>query len=213
MARFKYVTLGSMVAKIRRSAFWPALGLLAWGCVAPGTFQLKDRGTAERVKKVAIMPFFDANLLSNFDPLYTGPGASSQPAKMFDDRARKVLGARFEIIGQEAALESLRSIGAVYRHVAGAWAAVKDPEEIRWGITPKQALEAGKALGADAVLLCAQGQYMRQKGVPVQAVSVRLLSVETGKVLWGGFSSGQPGVFSRGMVVDGLLQSIAKEAP
>lgn len=159
------------------------------------------------------MPFFDANLLSNFDPLYTGPGASTLPAKMFDDRARKALGGRFELIGQEATLESLKSIGVDYRHVAGSWAAVTDPEGIRWGITPKQALESGRALRADAVLLCAQGQYMRQKGVPVQAVSVRLLSVETGRVLWGGYSSGQPGAFSRGMVVGGLLQSIAKEAP
>ncbi len=187
--------------------------LLISGCVAPGAFQIKDRDSAARVKKVAIIPFFDANLLSNFDPLYTGPGASSLPAKMFDERAQEVLGARFELIGQEAVLDSLKAVGVDYRHVTGAWAAAADPESIRWGITPKQALESGRALGADAVLLCAQGQYMRQKGAPVQAVSVRLISVETGKVLWGGYSSGQPGVFSRGMVVDGLLHSIAKEAP
>ena len=189
------------------------LTLFSAGCTAPGNFNLKDREVASRVKRVAIMPFFDANLLSNYDPLYEGPGASVMPAKIFDEAAARELGSRFELIGQKESLEALRKVGADYRHIEGAWAAAKDPEGIRWGITPAQAVEAGKALGADAVLLCAQGQYMKQKGVPVQAVSVRLVAVASGKVLWGAHSVGEPGIFTRGKVVNGLLRAVAQGAP
>lgn len=202
--------------RIAHSEFGPAVlsGLLVLGgCAYKPVFVIRDADRAARAKKVAVMPFLDAQFQSAYDPHYKGFGSSFIPAVMFDDMARKTLSPRFEVIGQGKSLEALKSQGVEYKHIEGAWTAVKDPEAIRWGYTLKQAREAGKEVGADSVLMCAQGQYFMAKNKPIQALSLRLVDVKTGKTLWGINATGQPGLFSKGRVVRELLARIVKEAP
>lgn len=187
--------------------------LLAGGCAPRPALVVRDKDAATRVKSIAIMPFFDAQMLSAIDPLYDGFGSSFIPAKMFDARAERKLGKRFELIGQVRSLEALKKVGVEYRHTAGAWSAVRDPESIRWGFTLDDAVAAGKELNADSILLCGQGQLLDKNKKPIQVVVVRLVSTASGKTLWGVNSSGQPGLFSKSKVVDDLLGRIAKEAP
>lgn len=183
------------------------------GCfAAKSPLVIRDADSASRVKKVAIMPFLDAQFMSAFDPNYKGFGSSFVPAVMFDDMARKTLGKRYELVGQSESLEALKKAGVEYKHTEGAWSAVKDPESIRWGYTLDQAAEAGRELGVDAVLMCAQGQYMT-RNKPLQAVSLRLVDARTGKALWGVNATGQPGLFSKGRVVQDVLNRVVKEAP
>lgn len=199
--------------RVPRAAVLACTALLS-GCFATRSpLVIRDADTATRVKKVAVMPFLDAQFMSAFDPHYKGFGSSFVPAVMFDDMARKTLGKRYEVIGQDQSLEALKKIGVEYKHVEGAWTAVKDPDSVRWGYTVQQAAEAGRALGADAVLMCAQGQYFERQNKPVQAVSLRLVDARTGKALWGVNATGQPGLFSKGKVVQDVLNRVAKEAP
>lgn len=186
--------------------------VLASACAYKPVLVIRDRDAAAKVKTVAIMPFFDAQSQSAFDPLYKGFGNSFVPAVMFDEKAQSVLGKRYTLIGQDKSLEALKAAGTVYKHVEGAWSAVKDPDAIRWGYTVPQAVQAGKTLGADAVLMCAQGQYVEGQK-PLQVLALRLVDVSTGKVLLGLNASGQPGLFSKGVVVNQLLSRIVKEAP
>ncbi|MBI2070383.1 MAG: hypothetical protein HYT79_07235 [Elusimicrobia bacterium] len=182
-------------------------------CAPRPLFVIRNQETAAHVKKVAIMPFLDAQFQSAYDPHYSGLGSSFVPALMFDNMAKKHLSKRFEIIGQDQSLEALKKEGVEYKHIKGAWSAVRDPESIRWGYTPSQALAAGKKLGADAILLCVQGQYFKDKKKPLQAIGLRLIDVKTGKTLWGVNATGQPGLLSKGVVVRQLLARVAKEAP
>lgn len=202
----------SLSKKLARLS-WALVAAWMTGCVAKPMLVIRERELAASVKKVAILPFFDAQFQTAYDPLYNGFGSSFIPAIMFDERAKKILGKRYEIIGQEQAIESLKNQGVKYVHIGTAWTAVKDPDAIRWGYTVEQGVKAGKALGVDAVLLCAQGQYFEAENKPVQAISVRLVSTQTGKTLYGLNATGQPGLFSKGKVVNELLNRLSKEAP
>ncbi|MDE2292645.1 MAG: hypothetical protein KGL53_11235, partial [Elusimicrobia bacterium] len=174
------------------------------GCVQPPAMVIRDRADAVNVKKVAIMPFFDAQSMSAMDPTYDGMGSSFIPALQFDALAHETLSKRFELIDQKDSLKALEDAGVQFKHVTGAWSAIKDPESVRWGYTPDQAVKAAKSLGADAALLCAQGQFMQQNK-PMQGVVVRLLDANTGKVLWGVSATAQPGLFSKDKTVRDLL--------
>lgn len=193
------------------SLIW--LMLFFSACAVKPMLVIRDREAASRVKRVAILPFFDAQFQSAFDPLYTGFGKSFIPAIMFDERAQKILGQRYQIVGQPEAIEALKKAGVKYVHTEKSWSALSDPESARWGYTLEQAVKAGKALGVDAVLMCAQGQYFEKENKPVQAISVRLVSTQTGKTLYGLNATGQPGLFSKGRVVNELLNRLATEAP
>jgi hypothetical protein len=182
-------------------------------CAPKPILVIRDREAATSVKKVAILPFFDAQLQSAYDPLYKGLGSSFVPAIMFDEKAKKALGGRYEIVGQDQSIESLKKLGVNYVHIEKAWTSVGDPESIRWGYTPEQGVKAGRALGVDAILMCAQGQYFQGENNPVQAISVRLVSTRTGKTLYGLNAIGKPGIFSKGKVVNELLNRLSKEAP
>lgn len=186
---------------------------LVSACGPKSLLVIRDREAAAGVKKVAILPFFDALLQSAYDPFYKGFGSSYVPAIMFDKKAMKILGKRYEITGQGQSIESLKKQGVKYVHIEGSWTKVRDPDSIRWGYTLKQGVKAGRALGVDAVLMCAQGQYFQGEKKPLQAISVRLVSTGTGKVLYGLNIVGQPGIFSKGKVVKKLLKQLAREVP
>ncbi|MFA6580154.1 MAG: hypothetical protein WCU88_13895 [Elusimicrobiota bacterium] len=189
-----------------------ALTALFTGCVVRPALVIRDRETAAKVKTVAIMPFFDVQYQMAFDPLYKGFGDSFIPAIMFDKNAREILGQRYQLMGQDQSVEALKKLGVEYKHTDSSWAAVKDPDSIRWGYTLAQAVQAGKDMGADAVLLCAQGQYFTGNQ-PSQALVLRLVDANTGKTLLGLNATGQPGLFSKDVVVRQLLTRVAKEAP
>ncbi len=190
-----------------------AFALLISACAPKQMLVIRDREGAAKVKKISIMPFFDAQFLSAYDPFYNGFGSSFIPAVMFDQKAKKILGARYEIVDQSLSIDALKKEGVQYKHFEKAWTSVSDPESIRWGYTLEQAIKAGKALGADAVLMCAQGQYFAGENKPIQAISVRLVSTASGKTLYGLNAIGQPGLFSKGKVVNEILHRLAREAP
>src|SRR3989344_4824150 len=185
---------------MKRTLCLLAFSALLASCVKPPALVVRDRAAAAAVKKVAILPFFDATFQSAFDPFYTGFGSSFIPAIMFDNKAKTILGHRYDIFGEQQSIEALKKLGVNYVHTEGAWTSVKDPDSVRWGYTVAQGVQAGKDLGVDAVLMCAQGQYFEKEGKPIQAVSVRLVSTQTGKTLYGLNATGQPGLFSKGKV-------------
>ena len=110
-------------------------------------------------------------------------------------------------------IEALKKEGVQYVHFEKAWTAVSDPDAIRWGYTVDQGIRAGKALGVDGLLMCAQGQYFQAENNPVQAISVRMVSARSGKTVYGLNAVGKPGLFSKGKVVNEILSRLAKEAP
>ena len=189
------------------------LSIFIGACAPKPMLVIRDREAAAAVKKVAILPCFDAQFQSAYDPFYKGFGSSFVPAVMFDERAKKILGVRYEIVGQGQSIEALKKEGVKYVHFEKAWTSVSDPESIRWGYTLDQGLKAGRALGVEGILMCAQGQYFQAENNPVQAISVRMVSARTGKTLYGLNAVGKPGLFSKGKVVNEILNRLSKEAP
>ena len=74
-------------------------------------------------------------------------------------------------------------------------------------------MQACRALGLDAVLMCSQGQYFQGEKKPLHSISVRLVSTGSGKTLYVLTIVGHPGVFSNGKVVKKLLKQLSREVP
>ena len=183
---------------------------LGAGCATvPARFVVRDAAAARAVKKVAVMPFFMANTLSVDIEAPASGLFGHKPvnfARLFASEAEKALGNRYAFIYGETVENELKRYGhyAGYQPQGGAGQ--------RTGFSVADALQAGKALGADAVML---GSYAYAENAQLkvyfnEAVSIRLLDVNTGKVLWG-VSSRQSD--SEGTVIEKAIAKIRKEAP
>src|SRR3989344_2818147 len=129
---------------MKRTLCLLAFSALLASCVKPPALVVRDRAAAAAVKKVAILPFFDATFQSAFDPFYTGFGSSFAPAIMFDKKAKDILAGHYDVIGQDQTIEALKQVGVDYVHIEGTWTSIKDPDTVRWGYTVEQGVQAGK---------------------------------------------------------------------
>jgi len=186
--------------------------ILGTGCaVVPARFAVRDAAGAKAVKRIAIMPFFLANQLSvDMDAPDKAPGLFSAGrvnySRMFGATAEKVLGGRFTFVYGAMVEKELMQLGHYTGYVPEAGAGQ------RTGFTIQDAVQVGKALGVDAILIGAYafGETQQMRAYFNEAISLRLIDVNTGKVLWGVTSRQSD---NGGTVMQKALDKILKEAP
>lgn len=183
--------------------------VLGAGCgTIPARFAMRDAAAARAVKKVAVMPFFMANTLSVDIEAPPAGFLGAKPynyARVFAAEAQKSLGDRFTFISGEPVETELKRYGHYTGYVKEGGA------RQRTGFSVPDALKAGKALGVDAVLLgaYAYGENAQFRVYFNEALSIRLIDVNTGKVLWGVTSRQSD---SGGTVMQKTLALMKKEA-
>ncbi|MBI4052105.1 MAG: hypothetical protein HY400_06335 [Elusimicrobia bacterium] len=158
------------------------LGMLVGsGCAPAARYVLRDETNFRTVKKIVLLPFFDANRLSVELQSESLLGPSAKFTRDFAHALQKSFSDRWEIVSGEVVEKELRALGSYtgYDKEAGRGQ--------RTGFTLEEALKTGKNLRADAVLLGAATVADTKffKKFFREAVSVRLLEVKSGKVLWG----------------------------
>lgn len=184
--------------------------ILAAGCTSiPARLAVRDAAAAGKVKKIAVMPFFVANTLSvdvDAPPSGIFNVKPANYARIFAGEAQKALGSRYTFIYGEQVENQLKQYG----HYAGY---LKDAGSgQRTGFTVAEAVKAGKALGADAVMLgsYAYGENEQIRAYFNEAISIRVLDVESGRVLWG--AAARQSDFG-GTVIQKVLDKLKKEGP
>lgn len=153
---------------------------LLGGCATKPYFIMRDAQAAQAVKRIAVLPFLNANLLSvEFEHKKGWFERNDKWTQNFVRQAKKKLSRRFEFIEGEPVNQELIKLGALPQ--PGQESAPR-----RAGYDVDQAIKTGRALQADAVLLGAGSKADTKafKKAFQEAVSIRLLDVRTGKVIW-----------------------------
>lgn len=168
-----------MEKNFRRFAAPLAACLFLSACGPAARFALRDPQRAPQVKKIAVLPFFNANTLSV--EFITEGESKSAFTTDFLKHAKKSLAKRYEFIAEKDVEEALKKTGS-YR----GWVKEEGRHQ-RAGFTLSEALKAGEELKADAVILGAGADHENKilKKLYRSTVTVRLIDVRTGKVLWG----------------------------
>ncbi len=183
--------------KIPISAAAAALGIAAItsGCmIAPAVKTdanaTLDSARLQRVKRVALMPFLNANGLSSDDPdpSFKGKFASMAPAAIVYQALKG--NSRFELADMATVIAALKKRGFVGIKLApgediSVMKAIFHPDQYRTGFTMKQARGAGRDVGADALLFGAFGVVGTGGNNMRYVMAMRLVSPKNGKVLWG----------------------------
>ncbi len=186
--------------KMRFVTIAAAAGFLS-ACMTPSAVNLKASdapGAAklQSVKRVAIMPLFNANSLGSDDPdpSYKGKYKDMIPTTIVYNGVKD--SARFAFVSMEDVVSTLKKNGFEGVKLkegedVSVMTAMFHPDAYRTGYTMQQALTTGKALKADAILIAATG--MVGSGNKMSYVmSMRLVDPRTGEVLWGAAKSEEP---------------------
>ncbi len=163
--------------KMKLALFLAGIGLFLSSCAPTSNLFVRDAELAKKTKKIAVLPFQDANARHSEDT--SVQNLSSSLTLKFLAHAEPVLGSRYQFIPQDQVMAELKKIGFVGF----------DPNTSRWkqafsqtsGYTIPQALEVGKNLGADAIFLVEVAGLAEVK--PAFSMSVRVLDVKSGKVI------------------------------
>lgn len=179
---------------LKRLAVAIALGSFT-GCafVKPVSLDARVNGDAarlERVKRVAIMPFFNANALGSDDPdpAYKGKYADMIPSTIVYKGVKD--SARFDFIGMDAVVSALKKNGFEGVKLkegedVSLMKAMFQPDRYRTGFTMAQALKTGRELKADALLIGGLGMVGNAPANMRYVMSLRLVDPANGAVLWG----------------------------
>lgn len=143
------------------------------------------------VKKVAILPFFQANAVGTDDPNYKGKYSDMMPTLLSYEGMKG--GSRFEFIPLDEVMTVLNKkgfdgiqLGA--NEDVSIWKAITSPDKLRAGMTMQAALETGKELGATLLI----GSFGMTGDAPANmrfVMAMRLVDPQTGEVIWGGAKS------------------------
>lgn len=163
-------------------------------CMTPSPVKLKTSDTPraaklQGVKRVAIMPLFNASSLGTDDPdpAYKGKYKDMIPTTIVYKGVKD--SSRFQFLGMEEVISTLKKNGFEGVKLkegedVSIMTAMFHPDRYRTGYTMQQALKTGKDLNADAILIAGMG--MVGAGSKMSYVmSMRLVDPKTGDVLWG----------------------------
>ena len=203
-----------MIKKELRLTCWAiGFGLALAACAPSSQFVVRDADLAKKAKKVAIIPFLMTNARSpDFPDAERYPKLTKwSMTYKFMTQAEAQLSGRYQFIPARQVLDELQKRGFIEGF---------DPEKSVWsqmgvqlpGCTVPQALEVGKKLGADTVLL---GAVSMGQTRPPFAISVRMLDVKSGKVIVAASSQSGGGLsFSPwNAPIEKVVSRLAKEAP
>jgi len=142
------------------------------------------------VKRVAIMPFFNANGLGSDDPdpTYKGKYADMTPTTIVYKGVKD--NARFSFVPMDEVVATLKKNGFEGIKLkpgeeVSVMTAMFYPDRYRTGFTMQQALKTGMELHADAILIGALGMVGNAPANMRYVMSLRLVNPGNGQVLWG----------------------------
>ncbi len=188
-----------LVVKIQRPSILLLFMMVSFtGCALHQTSLTRDSEKLKETKRVAVLPFFNTTRLSaEFQKkkwmtnyfAWTEKFMSISKSRMKD---------RFDFLPTEEVVSALTELGNYGQ------ASELKPKHYRTGYSLGDALKVGKSLCADAVLLGAttQAQTQSAKQVYTSAMTLRLVDVASGKVIWGGSLSGKKG---RSSIISGMV--------
>ncbi len=171
-----------------------AAGILS-ACSFVQPVQLKASATPTaaklpQVKRVAIMPFFNANGLGSDDPdpAYKGKYADMVPTTIIYRGVKD--STRFSFIPMDEVVSTLKKNGFEGVKLkpdedVSIMTAMFHPDRYRTGFTMQEALKTGKDLHADAILIGALGMSGNAPANMRYVMSLRLVDPATGEVIWG----------------------------
>lgn len=192
---------------MRKNLWGLLMPLIFFGCTA-SRFAMRDNAAAVNIRTIAIMPFFDANLLS---VEIKGGGLLTKRTDRwtseFIAESGRNLSNRFTFIYGPVVEAELIKLGNYKGYVDGAG------KGQRTGYTIADALKAGEALKADAVLIGAAtvADTKAFQQVFKEAMSVRILDVKTGKIIYGA-SAYKKGTFD-GRPIPKIVKEIKTRFP
>ena len=183
--------------KIRLVLLVATAGSLA-ACMTPSPVKLKVSDTPnaaklQSVKRVAIMPLFNANALGTDDPdpSYKGKYKDMVPTTIVYKGIKD--SSRFQFIGMDEVVSTLKKNGFEGVKLkegedVSIMTAMFHPDRYRAGYSMQQALKTGKDLQADAILIAGMGMVGAGSKMSY-IISMRLVDPNTGDVLWGSAKS------------------------
>ncbi|MBI2118719.1 MAG: hypothetical protein HYT97_03725 [Elusimicrobia bacterium] len=186
--------------------FLIGISLFLSSCGPTSNLFVRDADLAKKTKKLAVLPFQDANARHSEDTLVQ---TNALTLKFLQHAAAELAG-RYEFISQDQIMQELKKMG-----FEGY-----DPNKSMWkqafvqttGYTIPQAIQVGKNLGADAILLVTVAGFQKN---PVFSLSVRMLDTKNGKVIVAGSAASGMGLSFTpwNAPMKKLVSRIAREVP
>lgn len=152
--------------------------LLFASCGPAARMAIRDQKRSTEIKKIAVLPFFNANSLS---VEFISKGDSKSPFTAdFVKEAKKRLSKRYQWVTGIGVEDALKKTGKYPGWID------EEGRHQRAGFTISEAIKAGKELNADAVIIGAGAEGERRlKKLYRSTMTIRLIDVQSGKVLWG----------------------------